>query len=59
MQILLVKFKTDATAMAPKATCDNPSPIKENRFSTKVTPSKDEHNAISTPTIKAYLTNEY
>ena len=57
--ILFVKFKTDATAIAPKATCDNPSPIKENRFSTKVTPSKEEQSAINTPTIRAYLTNGY
>ncbi len=41
----------------PKATCDKPSPIKENLFRTSVTPSKEEHREIKTPTINAYLTN--
>ena len=51
--IWLVIFSTAAMAMAPKATWDRPSPMKENRFSTRVTPSSDEHRAMSTPTISA------
>lgn len=54
---LFVKFKTEAMEIAPKATWDKPSPIYEKRFSTKVTPIREEHRAISTPTIKVYLTN--
>ena len=57
--ILLLKFSTDAMAIAPNATWDSPSPIKENRFSTSVTPRREEQSAISTPTIKAYHTNGY
>ena len=57
--ILLLKFSTDAMAIAPNATWDSPSPIKENRFSTNVTPRREEQSAISTPTIKAYHTNGY
>ena len=44
---------TAAMAMAPNATWDRPSPIKENRFSTSVTPSSDEQSAIRTPTTNA------
>ena len=55
--ILLLRFSTAATDMAPKATWLRPSPIKENRLSTSVTPSRDEHRAMSTPTIRAYRTN--
>ena len=54
--ILLVKLRTVAMARAPKATCDNPSPIYENLLSTSITPSSEEHSAINVPTIKAYLT---
>lgn len=57
--ILLVKLNIAAIAIAPKAICERPSPIKENLFKTSVTPNKDEHKAISTPTIKAYLTKGY
>ena len=57
--ILLEILSTDATAIAPNATCDNPSPINENLFKTSVTPRSEEHNAIKTPTINAYLTNGY
>ena len=49
-------YKTTAKAIAPKATCDKPSPIKESRFNTSVTPKSDEHKAISTPTTNAYCT---
>lgn len=49
----LIRFKTEATDMAPKATWDNPSPIKENRLSTSVTPSREAHRATSTPTTSA------
>ena len=51
--ILLVKFNTIDMDIAPNATFANPSPIKENRFKTRVTPNKEEHNAINTPTIIA------
>ena len=57
--ILLVRLSTEPTAIAPNATCESPSPIKEKRFNTSVTPSSEEHSAISTPTINAYLTNGY
>ena len=57
--ILLLNFITAATAIAPNATCDKPSPIYEKRFNTSVTPSNDEQSAISTPTISAYQTNGY
>ena len=42
-----------AIAMAPNATWESPSPMKENRFSTSVTPRRDEQSAISTPTMSA------
>ena len=48
---------TDATAIAPNATCESPSPIKENLLSTNITPSKDAESAISTPTTRTYLIN--
>lgn len=56
---LLFTFKIVPIAMAPNATCDRPSPMKLNLFNTRVTPSSEEHNAMSTPTIIAYLTNGY
>ncbi len=46
-------LSTVAMAIAPKATCDRPSPMNERRFKTSVTPSRDEHSAISTPAISA------
>ena len=58
--IKIVSFdnlKIVAIAIAPNATWDNPSPIKENLFNTRDTPNKEEHSAINTPTINAYLTN--
>ena len=48
-----VSPSTADTDMAPKATWDRPSPIKENLRSTSVTPSREEHRAMSTPTTKA------
>ena len=57
--ISFVSPATAATAMAPNATCESPSPMKEKRFSTSVTPNSDEQSAIRTPTISAYLTNGY
>lgn len=57
--ILLVKLSTMDMATAPNATFANPSPIKENRFKTSVTPNKEEHNAINIPTIIAYRTKGY
>ena len=41
-----VNCKTVATAIAPKATCERPSPINEKRFKTSVTPNNEEHKAI-------------
>ena len=52
-------LRTVAIASAPNATCERPSPMNENLLSTSVTPRSDEHKAISTPTISAYLTNGY
>ena len=57
--ILLVNFNIVAIAIAPKATWDNPSPINENLFNTRVTPRREEHKAINTPTNNAYRTNGY
>ena len=57
--ILLLKFSTDAIAMAPNATWESPSPIKEKRLSTSVTPIREEQRAIRIPTIRAYHTNGY
>ena len=54
--IWFVRLQTEAIAIAPKATWDKPSPMNENLLSTSVTPSNDEHSAISTPTMSAYLT---
>ena len=54
--ISFVSPRTPETAMAPKATWDSPSPIKEKRFKTKVTPSSEAHRAMSTPTASAYRT---
>ena len=51
--------KTVAIDNAPNATCESPSPINEKRFNTNVTPKSDEHRAIRTPTIRAYITNGY
>ena len=55
--MLFVRLATAATAIAQNAICDKPSPIKEKRLSTNVTPNKEEHKAIKIPTIKAYWTN--
>ena len=49
----LVRRSTPATAIAPKATWESPSPMNEKRLSTSVTPSSDEHSAISVPTTSA------
>ena len=54
--ILSVRLNTVDTATAPNATCESPSPINENRFNTRITPSSEEHSAISMPTTIAYLT---
>ena len=54
--ISLVTPSTVATAIAPKATWESPSPMKENRLSTSVTPNSDDDRAISTPTTSAYRT---
>ena len=43
------------TAKAPNPTCDNPSPIIEYFFRTKLTPRRDAHNETNTPTITALI----
>ena len=48
-----VRPNTAATAIAPNATWESPSPMNENRFKTSVTPSREEQSAISTPTASA------
>ena len=53
MSILFVTLSIVAIATAPNATCDSPSPIKENRFSTKTVPKSDEHSEINTPVMSA------
>ena len=58
-RLTLAIFSTVAIASAPNATCESPSPMNENLLSTRVTPRSEEHKAISTPTISAYLTNGY
>ena len=55
--IRFVMPRTAATESAPKATWERPSPMKEKRFSTSVTPKSEEQRAMSTPTITAYRTN--
>ena len=56
MYVLFDTPRTVATAMAPNATWERPSPINEKRLSTRVTPRRDEQSAISTPTITALCT---
>ena len=56
--VLLEIFKIDATAIAPKAVCERPSPIYEKRFKTSVTPKSEDESAIIMPATKAYTTNE-
>ncbi|KAI4452954.1 s-adenosylmethionine synthetase [Holotrichia oblita] len=46
-----------ATANAPKPTWDNPSPIIEYRFNTKLTPSNAEQRDTSSPVIIARTIN--
>ena len=52
-RVLFVSFRTEATAIAPKAVWESPSPIYENRLRTRVTPSKEEARAIIVPVKKA------
>ena len=53
------KCRTVARAKAPKPTCDNPSPIIEFLFKTKVIPINDEHIEMRIPTIKALTMKSY
>ena len=57
--ISFVRFMTVATDMAPKATWERPSPMKEKRRRTRVTPRSAEQSATSTETIRAYRTKGY
>ena len=43
-------FKAVAMANVPKPTCDNPSPIMEYLFKTKLTPNNAAQSEISVPT---------
>ena len=43
----------NATDKAPKETCDNPSPIIENRFRTRLTPKRAAQRETKIPTSKA------
>ena len=47
-RLLSVSFKIVATAIAPKAVCESPSPINENLFNTSVTPKSDDAREIKT-----------
>ena len=58
ISISSVILRTAATAIAPKATWDRPSPMKEYRFSTSVTPRTEEQRAMKIPAMNAYCTNE-
>ena len=51
--IVMMVPNTVARQIPPKATWESPSPIKEKRLSTRVTPSREEQSDIKTPTIKA------
>ena len=51
--IVMMVPKTVARHIPPNATCESPSPINEKRFSTSVTPRREEQREIKTPTIKA------
>ena len=57
--IWLVSPATAATAIAPKATCESPSPMKEKRFKTSVTPKSAATRAMSVPTTTARHTKGY
>ncbi|MPM82511.1 hypothetical protein SDC9_129572 [bioreactor metagenome] len=59
ISMLSVRFKTVPNAIAPNATCDNPSPIKDILFNTNVTPKREEQSATNIPTTIAYLTKGY
>jgi len=52
-------FIATAIVRAANATCDNPSPIIEYLFKTKLTPNKAEHKATKPPTIIALTINVY
>jgi len=51
--VLSVNRIAAAIVAAPNATCDNPEPMNDSLLSTSVTPKRDEHIAISTPTMTA------
>jgi hypothetical protein len=52
------RFAAVATAIAPKATCERPSPIIEYFFRTRPTPKSAAQRATSTPEITARQRNE-
>ena len=51
--------KAIAMESAPKDTWDSPSPIMENFFSTRLTPSRAAQREIKIPTIKARIIKGY
>ena len=53
------KFSAEAIASAPKPTCDNPSPIIEKRFNTRLTPRSAAHSETRSPTTSARRRNPY
>ena len=56
--VAFVIFKTEAIAIAPKAVCESPSPMYENRFKTRVTPKSEDESEIIIPATNAYTTKE-
>ncbi len=59
IRLFEVRCRTEPIAIAPNATWERPSPIKEYRLSTRVTPRSEEQSAIRVPTINAYFTKGY
>ena len=53
------KFSAEAIASAPKPTWDNPSPIIEKRFNTRLTPRSAAHSETRSPTTSARRRNPY
>lgn len=53
------KFRAMAMARVPKPTWDNPSPIIEKRFKTRLTPRRAAHRAIQPPPTRARIIKVY
>ena len=52
----MTSFRIVATESAPNATWESPSPSREKRLRTSVTPRREEQRAIKTPTTSACCT---